>query len=94
MAFNNATQSSVGMGYELDVVAACVLGGVRITGGEGTLSGAALGATLIALLRNMLILSLRPEEHYGLFTGAVIIFAALLDQWRVRRQAAAVVSES
>ena len=86
MAFNNATQASVGLGYELDVVAACVVGGVRITGGEGTLTGAALGAVLIALLRNMLILTHRPEEQYGLFTGSVILVAALLDQWRVRRR--------
>jgi ribose transport system permease protein len=84
MAFNNNTQSSVGQGYELDVIAACVVGGVRITGGDGSLLGAALGAALIALLRDALILTGRPVEQYGLFTGAVILAAAALEQWRAR----------
>lgn len=86
MAFNNSTQSRVGTGYELDVIAACVVGGVRITGGDGSILGAALGALLIALLRDVLILTARPVEQYGLFTGAVILAAAVLEQWRRRRQ--------
>ncbi|HZT41728.1 MAG TPA: ABC transporter permease [Chthonomonadaceae bacterium] len=85
MAFNNNTQSSIGTGYELDVIAACVVGGVRITGGDGSILGAALGALLIALLRDALILAGRPAEQYGLFTGGVILAAALLEQWRSRR---------
>ena len=89
MAFNNNAQSSVGQGYELDVIAACVVGGVRITGGDGSILGAALGAALIALLRDALILTGRPVEQYGLFTGAVILAAAVLEQWRARRQASA-----
>ncbi|MDW8208484.1 MAG: ABC transporter permease [Chloroherpetonaceae bacterium] len=86
MAFNNNTQSNVGQGYELDVIAACVVGGIRITGGEGSLPGAALGALLIALLRDALILTGRPTEQYGLFTGAVILLAAGLERWRARQQ--------
>lgn len=87
MAFNNNAQSTVGSGYELDVIAACVIGGVRITGGDGSIAGAALGAVLIALLRDMLILTNRPIEQYGLFTGGVILFAALLEQFRLQRLA-------
>lgn len=86
MAFNNNAQSSVGQGYELDVIAACVVGGIRITGGDGSIFGAALGAILIALLRDALILTQRPAEQYGLFTGAVILAAAVLELWRSRRQ--------
>ncbi len=86
MAFNNTTQSVVGEGAELNVIAACVVGGIRITGGEGSLLGAALGALLIALLRNALILTHRPREQSDLFVAAVILAAALLEQWRVRRQ--------
>ena len=85
MAFNNNAQSTVGSGYELDVIAACVIGGVRITGGDGSIAGAALGAVLIALLRDVLILTNRPIEQYGLFTGGVILLAALLEQFRLRR---------
>ncbi len=91
MAFNNNAQSTVGSGYELDVIAACVIGGVRITGGDGSIAGAALGAVLIALLRDVLVLTNRPIEQYGLFTGGVILLAALLEQFRLRRLARAAV---
>jgi ribose transport system permease protein len=91
MAFNNNAQSSVGQGYELDVIAACVVGGIRITGGDGSVVGAAMGAILIALLRDALILTGRPIEQYGLFTCAIILVAALLEGWRSRRKARAIV---
>ena len=87
MAFNNNTQSGVGQGYELSVIAACVVGGIKITGGDGSLAGAALGAVLIALLRDALILTGRPENQTGLFTGAVILIAALIEGWRSRTRA-------
>lgn len=85
MAFNNHAQWDMGKGAELDAIAACVVGGVRITGGDGSLVGAALGAVLIALLQNGLILIGRPKEQYGLFTGSVILIAAVLEQVRIRR---------
>ena len=85
MAFNNHAQWDMGKGAELDAIAACVVGGVRITGGDGSLVGAALGAILIALLQNALILLGRPREQYGLFTGSVILIAAVLEQWRIQR---------
>ena len=86
MAFNNTTQSVVGEGAELNVIAACVVGGIRITGGDGSLLGAALGALLIALLRNALILTHRPREQSDLFVAVVILAAALLELWRARQQ--------
>ena len=86
MAFNNNAQSTVGQGYELDVIAACVVGGIRITGGDGSVIGAAMGAVLIALLRDALILTGRPIEQYGLFTCVVILTAALVEGWRGRRE--------
>jgi ribose transport system permease protein len=86
MAFNNNAQSRDGKGMELNVIAACVVGGIRITGGDGSLLGAALGAFLIALLGDALILTSRPEDQHGLFTGLVIVVVALIEQWRIRRQ--------
>ena len=58
---------------------------MRITGGDGSILGAALGAVLIALLQNALVLLGRPKEQYGLFTGAVILTAAILEQVRLQR---------
>ncbi len=85
MAFSNHAQWDMGKGSELDAIAACVVGGVRITGGDGSVLGAALGAVLIALLQNALVLLGRPKEQYGLFTGAVILLAAGLEQVRIHR---------
>ncbi|HLJ54956.1 MAG TPA: ABC transporter permease [Chthonomonadaceae bacterium] len=86
MAFNNHAQWDIGRGAELDAIAACVVGGVRITGGDGSILGAALGALLIALLQNALVLMGRPKEQYGLITGAVILAAAVLEQARLHRR--------
>lgn len=85
MAYNNNAQANTGEGMELQVIAACVVGGIRITGGDGSLVGAALGAILIALLRDALILTGKPPEQYGLFTGLIILAAALIERWRVHR---------
>ena len=67
-----------------------VIGGVRLTGGQGSVIGAALGAVIIVLMRNALFLSGVPTERYGLITGIVIVFAALVEQARrVRMEARA-----
>lgn len=84
-AANNA-QWSVADGWELDVIAAAVIGGVRLTGGEGSVVSAALGAAIIVVLRNALFLSGVPTERYGLVTGAVILVAALAEQVRRARE--------
>lgn len=86
MAYNNNAQSNVATGYELSVIAACVVGGVAITGGEGTLPGAILGALLINLVQDVLILTNQPTERTGLFTGGVVLAAAILERWRKTRQ--------
>ena len=85
MAFSNHAQWDMGKGAELDAIAACVVGGIRITGGDGSILGAALGAVLIALLQNALVLMGRPKEQYGLFTGGVILLAAVIEQVRLQR---------
>lgn len=83
-AANGNAQWTLADGWELDVIAAVVIGGVRLTGGEGSMLGAALGAMIIVILRNALFLSGVPVEQYGLITGAVIVVAALTEQWRRR----------
>ncbi|HEV2471313.1 MAG TPA: ABC transporter permease [Chthonomonadales bacterium] len=87
IAFDNSAQWDVSQGDELYVIAACVVGGIRITGGQGSVLGAALGATLIVLIPDAVILLHRPEEQYGLITGAIILVAAALEQWSAVRAA-------
>lgn len=87
-AGGNNAQWNLADGWELEVIAAVVIGGVRLTGGEGSVLGAGLGAMIIILLQNALFLSGVPVEQYGLITGAVIIIAALAEQFRRLRQGA------
>jgi ribose/xylose/arabinose/galactoside ABC-type transport system permease subunit len=85
-AAGNNAQWNLAEGWELDVIAAVVIGGVRLTGGEGSVLGAGLGAMIIVVLRNALFLSGIPVEQYGLVTGTVILLAALAEQFRRMRQ--------
>ena len=90
-AAGNNAQWNLAEGWELDVIAAVVIGGVRLTGGQGSVFGAALGAAIIVLMRNALFLSGIPTERYGLITGIVIVFAALIEQARRARDVARAV---
>lgn len=81
-AANGNAQWTLADGWELDVIAAVVIGGVRLTGGQGSVIGATVGALIIVILRNALFLSGVPTEQYGLVTGGVIVAAALSERWR------------
>ncbi len=81
-AANGNAQWTLADGWELDVIAAVVIGGVRLTGGQGSVFGATVGALIIVILRNALFLSGVPTEQYGLVTGGVIVAAALSERWR------------
>jgi ribose transport system permease protein len=83
----NAATWDIANEYELQVIAAVVIGGVRLTGGEGSLIGAALGAVIIVVMQNALILYGRPVEQYGLITGIIILLAAFAEQARRSREA-------
>jgi ribose transport system permease protein len=86
-AYIGAAQGQDGQGYELDVIAAVVIGGVSLVGGEGTALGAVLGAALMGVLRNGLVLRGEPAFRQILLIGVVIWLAAGVDvlrrrQWR------------
>ncbi len=73
------------LGYELFVIAAAVIGGVSLAGGRGTVIGALLGAVLIGVLNNALVL-LRVESYWQqAFTGSIILLSALIDRLRQRQ---------
>ncbi|MBZ4655730.1 MAG: rbsC 2 [Thermoanaerobacter sp.] len=72
-------QPNAGQGYELDAVAAAILGGTSITGGIGTILGTFIGALIIGILNNGMNL-LNIDFYYQLVVkGVVIILAVLLD---------------
>jgi ribose transport system permease protein len=73
------------IGYELNVIAAAVIGGVSLQGGRGTVAGAVLGAVIIGVLYNALVMLNVPTYWQQAFIGGIIILAALIDILRQRR---------
>lgn len=76
---------NAGVGMELIVIAAVVIGGASLAGGRGTALGVLLGALLIALVNNALVLLSVPTYWQQSFIGAVILAAAMFDLIRRRR---------
>lgn len=72
-------------GIELTVIAACVLGGVRMEGGKGTVWGALLGMALLTVMDNSLILLDISTTWQKVFTGAVIIIGTAVSALQMRR---------
>ncbi|HBE79005.1 MAG TPA: ABC transporter permease [Firmicutes bacterium] len=72
-------QPNAGTGSELRAIAACVIGGASLNGGEGTVLGAVLGVVLLALVNNALILLNVSVYWQDLLTGIILISAVLID---------------
>ncbi|HEY3244270.1 MAG TPA: ABC transporter permease, partial [Phycisphaerae bacterium] len=76
-----AAASSDGLGYELDVIAAAVVGGASLSGGRGTALGALLGALIIQLIANGIVILDIDQNYTRIIQGTVIILAVLLDRF-------------
>lgn len=85
LAFNRNGSPTVGVGTELGVIAATIIGGTALTGGSGSILGAILGALIIALIQNGLALLAVPPAWSTAVTGIVIIVAVTLDYLIKRR---------
>lgn len=73
------------VGYEIDIIAAAVIGGTSLFGGEGSILGVLLGAAILQMLRNGLVLLGFPAYWQTVAVGAMILMAILLDFWQRRR---------
>lgn len=80
----NSGQPNAGLMYELDVIAAVVVGGTSLTGGRGTVVGTLIGSVLIGVLRNGLNLLNVGSYVQQVIVGVVILLAVLLDQIKKR----------
>ena len=85
----NAAQPAAGMGYELTAIGAVIIGGASLFGGEGTILGTILGATLLGMITNGLVLLGVSAYWQQVFSGSIIILAVTLDMWRKRRSTTA-----
>jgi ribose transport system permease protein len=84
----NSGQPNYGIGLELDVIAAAVIGGASLFGGQGTILGTLIGAFLISLIRNGSVLLNINTFYQDVIIGVVIWAAVFWDQYRRRKLAA------
>jgi ribose transport system permease protein len=80
LGYYGSASSEAGKGYELDVIAAAVVGGASLTGGRGTALGALLGALIIQVIDNAIIILNIDQNYSEIIIGAVIVLAVVLDR--------------
>ena len=76
----------MGTGYELRSIAAAVIGGVSIMGGEGTILGAFLGVVLLGLISNALNILNVPSSFQNVALGVVIVLAVIISTMGSKRK--------
>ena len=81
----NSAQPALGLGYELEAIAAVVIGGTSLSGGRGTILGSLIGALIMAVLTNGLRVLSVAQEWQTVVTGAIIILAVYADMMRRKR---------
>jgi ribose transport system permease protein len=79
--------NALGQGYELRVIASTVIGGADLMGGAGGAYGAVVGAALIEVIRNSLLMAGVDANWQGAFVGLFIVLAVLLQRIRGKRSA-------
>jgi rhamnose transport system permease protein len=82
-------KSDLGTGYELQAIAAVVLGGTSVFGGRGSILGSLLGLFFLSVLQNGMHLMALPSELYGVLTGVLLLIIVSADLFRQRTSAKA-----
>lgn len=89
LGYYGAASSADGAGYELNVIAAAVVGGASLTGGRGSALGAVLGALIIQMITTGIVILGIDQNYSQIVIGAVVVLAVVLDQfntWIARRR--------
>ena len=86
MQFSRLTvgDPTVAVGLELDVIAAVVIGGGSLSGGEGSILGTLVGALIMTVIRSGCSQMGLPNWVQEIVTGGIIVAAVALDRWRHR----------
>lgn len=89
LGYYGSASSGDGQGYELNVIAAAVVGGASLTGGRGTALGAVLGALIIQMISSGIVILGINQNYSQIIIGAVVIAAVVLDNfntWLAKRR--------
>lgn len=89
LGYYGAATSGDGQGYELNVIAAAVVGGASLAGGKGSALGAILGALVIQMISSGIVILGIDQNYSQIIIGAVVIVAVVLDQfnnWLAKRR--------
>nr|WP_020017541.1 ABC transporter permease [Promicromonospora sukumoe] len=86
LARTTAGSSTNGSLYELDAIAAVVVGGTLLAGGRGTVTGTVLGVLIFSTLTNVFVLNNIDSSVQAIAKGAIIVGAVLLQQWFASRE--------
>jgi ribose transport system permease protein len=81
IGYHGSAASGDGAGYELEVIAAAVVGGASLSGGRGTALGAVLGALIIRLIVDGIVILDLDQNYSQIIVGSLIVAAATLDRW-------------
>ncbi|HBR02023.1 MAG TPA: ribose ABC transporter permease [Ruminiclostridium sp.] len=82
----NSAQPQLGAGYETEAIAAAVIGGTSMSGGEGSIIGTVIGAFIISILTNGLRVMAVPTEWQSIVIGSVLALAVYIDQSRRQKK--------
>jgi len=88
----NIASPILGVGFELNAIAAVVIGGTSMSGGKGSMIGTFLGASIIGVLNNGLLLLGIGDFARQMVTGLIIVIAVIIDKYRMRALAAAALA--
>ncbi len=81
IGYYGAASSGDGEGYELNVIAASVVGGASLSGGKGSALGALLGALIIQMISSGIVILGIPQNYSRIIIGFAVIIAVVFDQW-------------
>lgn len=81
---NSISSTNAGLSYELDAIAAAIIGGTAMSGGKGSIAGTVAGVLILGIISNALVMWNAPVNLQGLVKGAVIIIAVLIQTRRTK----------
>lgn len=85
IAYLKSVPTTAGEGREMDAIAAVILGGTSMSGGRGSILGTFLGAAIMAVVKNGMVLLSVPAFWQSGFIGIIIIVAVLMDTWITKK---------